>query len=277
MSNPNYSNSAVDWQREIYLNGFIGKKPTIQISFDALELSAKSKLSTKSFAYIAGGAGTEKTMRSNQADFERCKIVPRMLRNIETRDTSISLFGLSLASPLLISPIGVLELAHPEADLAVARAAKSLGIPFIFSNQASYSMEETSSMMGDNPRFFQLYWSKSRELVTSFVKRAEKCGCTGIVLTLDTPMLGWRVRDLDLISLPFLEGKGIAQYTSDPVFQSLMEKNIVPAIKQPITLKTIQGVIKMVNNYPEKGFFKNDYIRDILPTNCVRQDCHQRH
>ncbi len=268
MSNPNYSNSALDWQREIYLNGFAGKNPTAQISFDALELSAKRKLSVKSFAYIAGGAGAENTLRSNQADFERCKIVPRMLRNIETRDTSIPFFGHSLNSPLLISPIGVLELAHPEADLAVARAAKKLRIPFIFSNQASFPMEEIAAVMGESPRFFQLYWSKSRELVTSLVQRAEKCGCWGIVLTLDTTMLGWRVRDLDLISLPFLEGKGIAQYTSDPVFQSLMAQNIIPAIQQPITLKTIQGLIKMVNNYPGKGFFKK--LRSGKPMSAVR-------
>ncbi len=268
MSNPNYSHSAADWQREIYLNGFVGKKPAIPISFDALESSAKRKLSVKSFAYIAGGAGTEKTMRTNQSDFEHCKIVPRMLRNIDTRDTSISLFGHSLASPLLISPIGVLELAHPEADLAVARAAKSLGVPFIFSNQASYSMEDTAAVMGDSPRFFQLYWSKSRELVSSFLQRAEKCGCTGLVLTLDTTMLGWRIRDLDLNSLPFLEGMGIAQYTSDSVFQSLVEQNIIPATKQPVTLKTLQGVVKMVNNYPGKGFFKK--LKSGIPMSAVR-------
>jgi lactate 2-monooxygenase len=260
--------SALDWQRQIYLNGFAGINQTVRISYDELELAAKAKLSAKSFAYIAGGAGNESTMRANRSAFETCKIVPRMLRNVENRDTSIQLLGRKFNTPLFISPIGVLEMAHADADLAVARAAGSLGIPYIFSNQASYPMEQTAEEMGDNPRFFQLYWSKSRELVTSLIQRAEKCGCLGIVVTLDTTMLGWRVRDLDLASLPFLEGKGIAQYTSDPVFQQLMEQNIIPATKQRITLKTIQGLIKMVNNYPGSGFLKK--LKSGKPMSAIR-------
>lgn len=191
-----------------------------------------------------------------------------MLRNVENRDTSIQLLGHTFKTPLLISPIGVLEMAHQDADLAVARAAKSLSIPYIFSNQASYPMEETAAVMDESPRFFQLYWSKSRELVTSLIQRAEKCGCLGIVVTLDTTMLGWRVRDLDLASLPFLACKGIAQYTSDPVFQQLMAQNIIPASRQRITLKTILGLIKMVNNYPGSGFLKK--LKSGKPMSAVR-------
>lgn len=260
--------SALDWQREIYLNGFAGKTQTAKISYEALESAAKARLSAKSFAYIAGGAGIESTMRSNRNAFEACKIIPRMLRNVENRDTSIQLLGHTFKTPLLISPIGVLEMAHQDADLAVARAAKSLSIPYIFSNQASYPMEETAAVMDESPRFFQLYWSKSRELVTSLIQRAEKCGCLGIVVTLDTTMLGWRVRDLDLASLPFLACKGIAQYTSDPVFQQLMAQNIIPASRQRITLKTILGLIKMVNNYPGSGFLKK--LKSGKPMSAVR-------
>ncbi|RFS13339.1 lactate 2-monooxygenase [Emticicia sp. C21] len=260
--------SALDWQRQIYLNGFAGISQKVKISYEALESAAKYKLSAKSFAYIAGGAGNESTMRANRSAFEACKIVPRMLRNVENRDTSIQLLGHKFYTPLFISPIGVLEMAHTDADLAVARAASSLNIPYIFSNQASYPMEQTAGVMGDSPRFFQLYWSKSRELVTSLIKRAEKCGCLGIVVTLDTTMLGWRIRDLDLASLPFLEGKGIAQYTSDPVFQQLMEQNIIPSTKQRITLKTIQGLIKMVNNYPGSGFLKK--LKSGKPMSAIR-------
>ena len=71
------------------------------------------------------------------------------------------------------------------------------------------------------PFFFQLYWSKSRDLVANLVKRAEACGAKGIVVTLDTTLLGWRTKDLDIVYLPFLHGKGIAQYTSDPVFMKM--------------------------------------------------------
>ena len=192
------------------------------VAWTALEQAAQAVMSPDAWAYVAGGAGREATMDANRAAFDRWVIVPRVLRDVETRDLSIELFGRRLPSPLLLCPIGVLEMAHREADLAVARAAAALGVPYIFSNQASVPMETCAAAMGDAPRWFQLYWSRSNELVASLVKRAETCGCDAIVLTLDTTMLGWRPRDLDLGSLPFLKGQGIAQYTSDPVFRALL-------------------------------------------------------
>src|SRR5205085_11371570 len=101
----------------------------------------------------------------------------------------------------------------------------SLGVPVVFSNQASTPMERCAEVMGDSPHWFQLYWSRSNELVESFVSRAERCGCGAIVVTLDTTILGWRPRDLAPAYLPFLRGKGIAQYTSDPVFRRLAEES----------------------------------------------------
>jgi lactate 2-monooxygenase len=95
----------------------------------------------------------------------------------------------------------------------------------IFSNQASVPMERTAQALGDSPRWFQLYWGTSNDLVANFVRRAEGCGCSAIVVTLDTTMLGWRTHDLDLAFLPFLRGQGIAQYTSDPVFRAEAAKH----------------------------------------------------
>src|SRR5690606_20343064 len=103
--------------------------------------------------------------------------------------------------------------------LAVARAAAAEGAGFIFSNQASVKMEDCAAAMGDTPRWFQLYWSSDDDLVRSLVARAERCGAEAIVVTLDTTLLGWRPRDLDLGYLPFLRGLGLAQYLSDPVFR----------------------------------------------------------
>ncbi|MBS1680331.1 MAG: lactate 2-monooxygenase [Bacteroidetes bacterium] len=241
-------------QKEIYLNGFAGISPSVPVSFCGLERAAKKILSPQAYAYIAGGAGNESTLRANRSDFEKIKIVPRMLRNVSVRDASVELFGQTLSSPILLAPVGVLELAQKEADVAVGKAAASLNVPYVFSNQASRSMEEVSASMGDSPRWFQLYWSKSNELVRSFVQRAENCKCSAIVVTLDTTMLGWRTRDLDLAYLPFLEGRGIAQYTSDPIFQKLMEE-AEPQTKKKISWQSINGLIEMTKNYPGRNFF----------------------
>ena len=258
----------LDRQKEIYLNGFAGIQPTVPVSIHSLEETAKKIMSPHAYAYIAGGAGNESTLHDNRAGFEKYKIVPRMLRDVSVRDISIELFGQKLSSPLLLAPIGVLEMAHPKADLAVGRAAASLNVPYIFSNQASKPMDVVAAAMGDSPRWFQLYWSKSNELVKSLVERAEKCGCSAIVVTLDTTVLGWRTPDLDLAYLPFLEGKGIAQYTSDPVFQKLMDES-EPQAKRNIKMQSIRGLVEMVKNYPGGNFFSK--LKSGQPVKAVQK------
>ncbi len=236
----------------IYLRGVSGRRPRIPVEIDALERAAERAMSPRAFAYVAAGAGAEATKRANEAAFDRWRIVPRMLRDVSRRDLGIEIFGRRLPAPLLLSPVGVLELAHRDADAAVARAAAAEGVPMIFSNQASVPMEACAEAMGDAPRWFQLYWSTSNELVESLVARAEACGCEAIVVTLDTTLLGWRSRDLAMAYLPFLRGKGIAQYTSDPVFQRL----IAGAAERPATprpnLAALGTLIQVLRNYPER-------------------------
>lgn len=246
--------AGLEWQKQIYLNGFGGQKLSVPVDLIKLEDQARKKMTGEAYAYIAGGAGVESTIRDNRSAFESVKIIPRVLTNVSAPDTSIEIFGSKLPGPLLLSPVGVLELVHPRSDLAVAEAASRTGVPFIFSNQASRPMEAVSHAMGSSPRWFQLYWSKSRDLVASFVQRAEQAGCAAIVVTLDTKYVGWRTRDLDLAYLPFLEGKGIAQYTSDPVFLKLMdEPDEMPPRK--VTWQTLGGLVKMVNALPGGNFF----------------------
>jgi lactate 2-monooxygenase len=129
-----------------------------------------------------------------------------------------------MASPVLLAPVGVLELARAEADLAVARACAAENVPMIISNQASTPMEAIAAELKGAPFLFQLYWSISNDLTASLVGRAEACGAKAIVVTLDTTQLGWRPRDLKNAYLPFILGKGIAQYTSDPVFRAMLSR-----------------------------------------------------
>ncbi|MCA9914260.1 MAG: lactate 2-monooxygenase [Anaerolineae bacterium] len=240
-------------QSEIYVEGMGGTKPLVPVDMKQLEAAARAEMSGEGYAYMAGGAGMESTIQANQDAFERWRIVPRMLRDVSVRDTSIDLFGQRLPSPFLLAPIGVLEMAHSQADIAVARAAAAEGVPMIFSNQASYPMEACAAQMGDGSRWFQLYWSRMDDLVESFVARAEACGCSAIVLTLDTTMLGWRIRDLDLAYLPFLRGKGIAQYTSDPVFLHSLEQiaeNEVSNASRRLTPQLLTAAIQMARAFP---------------------------
>jgi lactate 2-monooxygenase len=207
-------------QTEIYVPGAGGTKPLVPVSPAALEAAAARRMSPAASAYIIGGAGSEATMHANRAAFDRRAIVPRVLRDVSSRDLSVTLFGRRHRAPILLAPIGVLEMVHRQADLAVARAAAAEDIGFVFSNQASVTVEICAAAMGTAPHWFQLYWSSDDEFVRSLVSRAEKSGCEAIVVTLDTTLLGWRPRDLDLGYLPFLRGLGLAQYLSDPVFRA---------------------------------------------------------
>ena len=172
---------------------------------------------------------------------------------------------MTLRAPVLLAPVGVLEMAFGEADLAVARAASAEGVPMIISNQASVPMEAIARALGDCPRWMQLYWSTSNDLVASFARRAEECGCGAIVLTLDTTMLGWRTHDLDLGWLPFLRGMGIAQYTSDPVFGAELRQRLeAPGAKPRLSLATFDVLLQMMWRGWKAGLSAEDARRAAL-------------
>jgi lactate 2-monooxygenase len=261
---------ALDRQRSIYTSGMSGARPRIPFHAQALRERAKGKMSAEAWAYIDGGAGNEETIGGNASSFSALSIRPHIMRPNESADFSTTLFGLNLSFPVLLAPIGALDLICTDADRVVARACRDTGTPFIFSNQAGTPMEICAAEMGDTPRWFQLYWSRSDELVLSLVGRAEACGCSAIVLTVDTTLLGWRSRDLALGYLPFLRGRGIAQYTSDPVFRDLLHrsKETSAAIPKPrINLTTIANLLRLKARYPG-GFWKN--LRSSEPLAAVR-------
>jgi lactate 2-monooxygenase len=209
-----------DLAHEIYQRGIAGHRPDLPMTADGLEAAARRVLPPETLSYVAGGASTERTIASNREAFARWRIVPRMLRGVTERDLSTTVLGTPMTAPVLTAPIGVLGLVHPDADLAVARAAAGLGLVSVLSTASSTSMEDVAATAPDAPRWFQLYWPRDLQLAESFVRRADVAGYRAIVVTLDTWTLGWRPRDLALAHLPFLQRKGIANYLSDPVFQA---------------------------------------------------------
>jgi lactate 2-monooxygenase len=201
-------------QNEIYISG----ESPWPVSFADWEARAREILEPGPFGYIAGGAGSEATMRANLQAFERRRLRPKMLTGNATRDLSVEVLGMRSPVPFFLAPVGVLSIAHAEGELAVARAAAELGIPLVLSSAASHSMEEVAEALGDTPRWFQLYWVSDPDVAGSLVDRAAAAGYSAIVVTVDTLSLGWRPRDLAHAYLPFRQGEGIRQFTSDPVF-----------------------------------------------------------
>lgn len=212
----------IDRQMQIYQQGLQGQLPSIPLSFEELEKQAQTKMNPGAFGYVAGSAGSEDTARANVGAFKKWRIVPRFLRNVQKRNLSVQLLGHHHPWPVILGPVGVLEIVHPEAELAVAQAAGALGIPFVLSTVSSKPIEQVAQSSGNGHRWFQLYWPASNDLAASLIQRAEQSGYSALVITLDTYLLAWRERDLQQAYLPFLKGAGLANYFSDPVFQKLV-------------------------------------------------------
>ena len=153
--------SGVQRQQQVYTLGLMGGALSVPVSLSLLEQKAKDVLSAPAFDYVAGGAGGESTIRANGEAFYRWRIVPRMLRDVSKRDLSVELFGEQLPAPVILGPVGVQGILHAEGELASARAAAALGLPFTLSTAASRSIEEVARAIdsaGKGAHWFQLYW-----------------------------------------------------------------------------------------------------------------------
>ncbi|HXC45554.1 MAG TPA: alpha-hydroxy-acid oxidizing protein [Solirubrobacteraceae bacterium] len=252
---PPYSN----YEHEIYVAGMLGgRKPARPLDWRELERDAYAMLSRGPRGYIQGGAGRGHTIRANREAFDEWRIVPRMLKDVSERSLERTVLGTKLAAPVLLAPIGVQTVAHPEGELASARACADVGLPLIASTAASHTIEQIAeaagvrkpaperhieglqptpeghvagrqpthdeTAAGGQPCWYQLYWPRDPELARSFIARAERAGYEALVVTLDTWLLGWRPADLTDGFLPFLRGEGNVNYLQDPVFRAALPK-----------------------------------------------------
>jgi lactate 2-monooxygenase len=214
-----------DYYREIYARGMLAKElPTMPVSWPELERAAVGAMEPRAAAYVFGGAGSEDTMRANLEAFRRWRLVPRMLRAVGDRSLRTEVLDTEMPAPVMLAPIGVQTLVHPEGERASAAAAGALGVPIVVSTASATALEDIAEANGDSPRWYQLYWPGDDQLTASLVRRAEEAGYSAIVVTVDNYVPGWKPRDLQHAYLPFLEGIGIAQFTSDPVFRAALDK-----------------------------------------------------
>ncbi|TDQ05468.1 lactate 2-monooxygenase [Labedaea rhizosphaerae] len=206
------------YQSEIYLQGLADVVPPFSTDGTRLDDLVRERLEPGPYGYVAGGAGSGDTMRNNREALRRWQIVPRMLTGATDRDLRTSVLGTSMPAPIMLAPVGVQSIVHPEGELATARAAAELGLPMVMSTASSHTIEEVAAANGSGPRWFQLYWPNENEVAVSILDRAKAAGFTTLVVTLDTWTLAWRPHDLDQSYLPFIRGVGTAIPFSDPAF-----------------------------------------------------------
>jgi len=216
-----------DYQLEIYLQGLSGIAPTLPMKYADWEAKAEAAMPPSVYSYVNCGGGDERTQRANRTAFDNWGLMPRMFVGAKERDMSVEVFGLKLPSPVFMAPIGVIGLCAQggHGDLATARAAARTGVPMVISTLTEDPMEDIAAEFGNTPGFFQLYTPADRDLAASLVSRAEAAGYKGIIVTLDTWVLGWRPRDLSTANFPQLRGRCLSNYMSDPVFRASLDQS----------------------------------------------------
>ena len=215
-----------DYQNAIYFAGLNGVLPGVPVDFATLEARAAAALPPATLAYLQGGCGDEHTQRHNAEAFAHWGMTPRMMVDCARRDLSVELFGMTLPTPLFMSPVGINGICTQDGhgDLAAARAAAITGVPLCQSTLSNDPLEDVAAQLGETPGFFQLYTPKNDALTESLVRRAEAAGYKAIVVTLDTWVTGWRPRDLNAANFPQLRGHVLANYFSDSVFRGLLDR-----------------------------------------------------
>jgi 4-hydroxymandelate oxidase len=157
--------------------------------------SAREKLSPDVWDYIEGGAGSELTVAANRHAFERVQFRPRIMVDVSICPTRTSVLGAALEAPLGVAPIAFHELVHTEAELATARGAAAAGTLFVVPMFASRALEKIAAE-STGPLWLQLYWLRRRDVIADLARRAAVAGFGALVLTVDAPRIGRRLRDL---------------------------------------------------------------------------------
>lgn len=159
------------------------------------EKSAENKIDQNAWDYYAGGANDEITLQESQEAYRRLKIKYRVLVDISKRSMTTKVLGKEYRSPIFIAPTAFQQMAHPQGEIGTVRAAGKFGIPMILSTLATTSIEDVLDQ-ANSPVWFQLYVYRDKEVTEQLVRRAEKAGCEALVLTVDSPLLGKREKDI---------------------------------------------------------------------------------
>jgi 4-hydroxymandelate oxidase len=163
---------------------------------DELEAAARERLERGVYDYVAGGADAELTVADNLAAWSRLRLRPRVLRDVAAVSTATSVLGVEVPTPVMVAPMAYHRMAHPDGEAASAAGAAAAGAVYVLSTQATMSVEEVAAAAPDAVRWFQVYVVRDRGWTIELVVRAAEAGYRALMLTVDVPLLGNRLRDL---------------------------------------------------------------------------------
>ena len=234
-------------------------------NFHDFRALAKRRLPGPIFDYIDGAADDEATLRQNAASFERCDLVPNVLRGVGAIDLSVTVMGQKLAMPIYCSPTALQRLFHYQGERAVAAAAAKFGTMFGVSSLGTVSLEELRKAY-DTPQVYQFYFHKDRALNNAMMQRAKDAGVNVMMLTVDSVTGGNRERDLRTgFSIPFkLTFGGMLQFAIKPMWAAnylTHERFRMPQLDEYVDMSGAMSI----GRYFTAGIGRDGPIGDIGP------------
>ena len=213
------------------------------VDFDALEEQARANMPPESFAFCAAGADDEISANENIAAWRNMRLRPRVLRDLTTTDTSVTLLGQKHPSPILIAPTGRHKLFHPQGERATARGAAAANVAYVMASNANVLIEDVAAERKSAPQWFQLYYWPNRAEVEALIDRLAAAGFTALVLTVDAPVGGWSPRAARAQHQPTPEIRNI-NMPGSPMARTFYHPDFAGKVMYPATWRELEWLVK---------------------------------
>jgi 4-hydroxymandelate oxidase len=229
-----------------------------------LERAAQAVTDSVAFAYVAGGAGAEISLRENVEAWNRRRLRPHMLRDVSSISTEVTLFGTTLDSPVLVAPTAMHGLVCPDRELATAAGAARAGAAYVVSQVATTSLEDIAAIAPDATRWMQLYVQSDRSLTRAVCGRAAAAGYKAFVVTVDSPVTMRRSRDVNRTTFGVPQAMALPNLAPGVESPDLFE--IVENYDSTLTFDDIAQISEWGNGLPVliKGIVRGDDARECM-------------
>jgi len=213
------------------------------VDFDALEGLAREKMPPASFAFCAAGADDEIIANENITAWRKLRLRPRVLRDLSTIDTGLTLLGQKHPHPILVAPTGRHKLFHPQGERATARGAAATNAPYVVASNANVLVEDIAAERKTAPQWFQLYYWPNQKEVEALIDRLAAAGFSALVLTVDAPVPGWSPRAARLQHEPTSEIRNI-NMPGSPMARTAYHPDFVGRVMYPATWRELEWLVK---------------------------------
>ncbi|MGN6571381.1 MAG: alpha-hydroxy acid oxidase [Pseudolabrys sp.] len=213
------------------------------VDLDALEHQAKAQMAPASYAFCACGADDEISLAENISAWRNLRLRPRVLRDVTATDTSVSILGQTMPTPIMVAPTGRHKLFHPEGERATARGAAAANVPYVMASNSNILIEDVAAERKSAPQWFQLYYWPERKEVEALIDRLAAAGFSALVLTVDAPVPGWAPMAAREQHAPSPDIRNI-NMPGQPMARTAYHPDFIGKVLYPATWRELEWLVK---------------------------------